>query len=594
MKTKMSIPFDRLWVAAIATAAIMISAALAAPPCAGAAPATAGDAVTDPNAPVGVREMPMPQLSEMGPSVYLDDPALPMAPPPDPQVGDSWVWWLWVHWPMPPHFEQHTCTVRGMSDRAYVVVEDSQWNVNIDQADVDMILERWENSSIGQYPDQGIYDLNAAAFGDPPDELDDDPRIYILWFDFGINSDGFFFYFDQYPEGTYPGFHSNECEVLYMNCGHGPSPSGDYMLSVIAHEFEHQQHWLYDEDELSWVDEGMAELAMWFYGRPDQISAFNSAPDNSLVVWNGNWADYIKTYLWSLYFYERYGGHPAVYDVVHEPLNSVAGYEAVLDTHGYTDDFADAFANWTVANFLDDPAIGDGRYGYLGDELPPFNVSGTYNTYPTGGITRTVSHWAADYYRFEGFGEQQSVRLDFDGADGSGFAVFALRLDADGPTQVLPVQIDPATQTGSVSVAGLDDPADEVVLVVAKNSGSGATSYTFSGQDDPAAVEPAGEFAGDPDPALHGARLSAGPNPFLDELSLRFVSPSSADAAITAEIFDATGRRIRALAGQAASGVANLSWDGRDQSGRPVAPGIYLIKAGNGDEQAHTRVIRLE
>lgn len=586
--------FFRPRVAAVAACALVIGAALVTPPLAAAAPAGATDGATDPNAPTGVREMPMPRLSEMGPAVYVDDPALPTSPPPEPQIGDSWVWWLWVHWPMPPHFEQRTCTVRGMSDRAYVVVEDSQWNVNIDQADVDLILERWENSSIGQYPDQGIYDLNSAAFGDPPDELDNDPRIYIMWFDFGINSDGFFFYFDQYPEGTFPGYHSNECEVLYMNCGHGPSPSGDYMLSVIAHEFEHLQHWAYDEDELSWVNEGMAELAMWFYGRPDVISAFNSAPDNSLVVWNGNWADYIKTYLWSLYFYERYGGSPAVYDVVHEPLNSVAGYEAVLDAHGYSDDFPDAFANWTVANFLDDPSIGDGRYGYLGDELPAFNVSGTYNAYPTGDITRAVSHWAADYYRFEGFGDQQAVRLDFDGADSGGFAVFALRLDADGPAQVIPVQIDPANQTGSVSVAGLDDPADEVVLVVAKNSGSGGTTYTFSGQDDPAAVDPAGDFAGGTDPALRGAELTAGPNPFLDALTLRFAAPSAEDGVVTAEIFDATGRRVRALSGPSAAGAAQLTWDGRDHSGRPVTPGIYLVKASNGQDQAHTRVIRLD
>ena len=93
-------------------------------------------------------------------------------------------------------------------------------------------------------------------------------------------------------DGMFPPYRSNECEVLYLNCGHGQSPQGDYMLSVAAHEFEHMIHWKYDEDEVSWVDEGMAELAMWFYGRPDNISAFNSNPDNSLIVWNGNWADF--------------------------------------------------------------------------------------------------------------------------------------------------------------------------------------------------------------------------------------------------------------------------------------------------------------
>jgi hypothetical protein len=126
------------------------------------------------------------------------------------------------------------------------------------------------------------------------------------------------------------------------------------MLAVTAHEFEHMIHWNHDSDEASWVDEGMAELAMWFYGAPDNISSFNSNPDNSLIVWNGDWADYIKTYLWSLYFYEQYGGQPSVYAVVQEPANSIQGYENVLDNLGYSQNFEDVFADWTVANYLDD------------------------------------------------------------------------------------------------------------------------------------------------------------------------------------------------------------------------------------------------
>ncbi len=523
-----------------------------------------------------VHDIVQPAPGRIGPDVTLEAPGLPTAPPPNPQVGDAWVWWLWVHAPMPPHFEQRVCTVRGMSDHGYVVVENSQWNVTIDQTDVDMILERWENSTIGPYPDQGIYTINSRVFGEPPDELDNDPRIYLMWFNFGINSDGFFFYFDEYPEGTFPGYHSNECEVLYLNCGHGQNPQGDYMLSVIAHEFQHMIHWKYDENEDSWVDEGMCELAMWFYGRPDAISAFNTSPDNSLIVWNGNWADYIKTYLWSLYFYERYGGEPAVFDVVHEPGNSIAGYEAVLDDLGYTENFADVFADWAVANFLDDPTIGDGRFGYVGDELPDFGVAGTYTTYPVPATTRTVSYWAADYYRFQNFGANPAIQWSFNGSDTNTFAVWCLVLRGTGTTSVLRMTLDPATQTGTLPVGGLTHANDQVVLVVASVSSTGASSYVFSAESAPAGVE-------EPIAANAPRLLRAWPNPAASEVHLALDDAPGVTPAI--EIYDAAGRLVRRLAGNASG--TSIRWDGRNADGTLLAPGLYYARARIGD-----RVVR--
>ncbi|MBM3317312.1 MAG: hypothetical protein FJY75_05625 [Candidatus Eisenbacteria bacterium] len=538
---------------------------------------------------VPLRDVPRPVPGEMGPDVLWSEPGARLAPPPDPQVGDSWIWWLWVHFPMPPHWEQRQCTVRGVSDHAYVVVEDTQWNVRVHQADVDLILERWENSSIGPYPDQGIYAINSAAFGEPPDELDNDPRIYILWFDFGINADGFFFSSDQFPEGATPDMHSNECEVLYLNSNSsGGGPSSDYMISVIAHEFEHMIHWKYDPDEASWVDEGLAELAMWFYGRPDVISGFNANPDNSLIVWNGNWSDYIKTYLWSLYFYERYGGHPSIYSVVHEPLNSIAGYEAVLDLHGYTESFADVFADWVVANYLDDASIGDGRFGYQGAALPPFNAAYTFTAYPVIDFARTVNYWAADYYRFRNVSDLGSLRLEFDGADNNRFAVWALTLHSAEPTEVRRMALDPATQAGVLDVPGLADPADEVILVVAGISSAGSPVYYIDAGASPAATP---ELAG----AVGGGelRLESWPSPTRDgaTLRLRWEGPTAGPARVS--VHDSEGRLVRLLRGGGGSGATTLLWDGRTSAGSLAAPGVYYLRGEVGGLKREGRLVRL-
>ncbi len=529
-----------------------------------------------------VRDVVIPAPGDVGPDVLLADPGCPLSPPPNPEVGDSWVWWLWVHDPMPPHFEQHVCTVRGKSDRGYVVVRDLEWNVSMDQSDVDAILEAWENTSIGPYPDQGIYEIDSLSFGEPPDQLDNDPRIYLVWFDFVISADGFFFWFDQFPEGTYPSYHSNECEVLYLNTMSQGGPSGEYMLAVASHEFEHMIHWKYDENEDSWVNEGMAELAMWFYGNPDNITGFSSNPDNDLTAWDGNWSDYIQTYLWSLYFFERYGGHPAVYAVVHEPANSIAGYNAVLDAFGFSEDFDDAFADWVVANFLDDTDIADGRFGYLGEELPAFNVAGTYSSYPTVDVQKTVNHWAADYYRFQNIGSEE-LTLSFDGSDDNAFAVRALALRAGEPPEVIQMELDQASQSGSVVVPGLSDPDDDVILVVAGVSSTGGTGYLFSAFE--------GQGTGETTPPAADLHLLVAPNPSLGPVCLELSWTGQGLPLV--EMYDASGRLVQSMSAEGPQGRASLVWDGRCSDSSPAPAGMYFARARLGNREVVERVILL-
>lgn len=536
--------------------------------------------------PAFVHDFQIPSLSEMGPDVRLNHLGESLTPPVDPEVGDSWTWWLWTWQPMPPHFEEHVCTVRGKSDRGYVVVMDSQWLVTIDQADVDAILERWENSSVGPYPDQGIYEIDSLSFGTPPDELDNDPRIYLMWYDFQISADGFFFYFDEYPEGTFPGYHSNECEVLYLNTTSSGGPSGDYMLAVVAHEFEHMIHWKHDEGESSWVDEGMAELAMWFYGNPDNISSFNSNPDNNLTIWDGEWADYIQTYLWSLYFFERYGGHSAVYALVQNPASSMAGYDSVLDEFGYVENTDDVFTDWSVANFLDDTSLEDGRYGYTGENLPAFNTAGTYSSYPVA-ASKTVNSWGTDYYRFQNI-PFESMELSFDGNDNNTFGVRALVLRESASTEVIPMTLDESAQSGTLFVGGLTDPADQVILVVASVSSSGGPDYGFT------AAEALG-ISSDPGDAESVFNLSASCNPFRSSVSLILTW----DGVFTGDtpkvdIYDLNGRVVQSLDFLIqAEGSASVQWNGELSSGARAGAGIYYARAGTGSSQCTAKVMLL-
>jgi hypothetical protein len=403
-------------------------------------------------------------------------------PPDNPDVGDSWQWWLMVHDEGGPHWDLYWCTVRGEGTNCYVVVEDSEWNVNINSDDVDAIIDFFDNATPSD-PSHGTYDINSAAFGIPPDELDDDPKIYLVYYDFGVSADGFFNSDDMTEGGT-----SNECEVVYLNCATSADPGEPYLNAVVSHEFEHMIHWKYDSNESSWVDEGCAELAMYLFGHPDTISSFNSNPDNDLTSWDGNWADYIQCYLWTLYLYEQYGEEDTIYALVHEPANSVTGVDNTLAAQGYDEDMADVFTDWVVANYLDvdDPSFFGGKYGYEGEDLPAFSCFKTWSDYPVDS-TGTVQHWASDYVKYESgndsgiddvvvsYSSHKSsggtsyeytadadcdpveLFLTFDGADNNSFAVQAMLFDNDEPTDVVAMTLNDV-QYGELHIADFDTP----------------------------------------------------------------------------------------------------------------------------------------
>ncbi len=445
-----------------------------------------------------------------------------------------------------------------MGDHCYVVVDDEQWNVGMDQADVDRIVAHFDAMSVGQFPDQGIWDLNTSHFGAPPNNLDGLERIFLFYYRFDIASDGFFWIFDQYPDGS-QSFASNECDVIYLATDSG-QPASDYMLAVAAHEFQHLIHFNQDENEAAWVDEGLGELAMWLFGRPDTISAFNSQPDNSLFSWNSQWADYIKTYLWTLYVYEQYGGQPLIWDLVHNPLNSMAGYQAALQSQGHLALTADVFRDWAVANFLDDTTVPDGQYGYAGDDLPNFNAFRTHATFPASGTGNVQAH-AADYIRLQNLTGAPVVQ--FNGQDTRQYRLMLLARDATEPTLVQQVTLN-ATQDGTfefTDAAGYD----EVVVAIANVSLTSTGTYSYTIEE--MSMTPVGDIV-----AASGIALGAAPNPFNPRTEFAVTLEREAEVRLT--VHDARGREVVALvSGALPAGRHAIPWDAVD-----APAGVYVAR----------------
>ncbi|MBK6733147.1 MAG: hypothetical protein IPG61_03515 [bacterium] len=105
-----------------------------------------------------------------------------------------------------------------------------------------------------------------------------------------------------------------------------------------------------------------------------------------------------------------------------------------------------------------------------------------------------------------------------------------------------------------------------------------------------AAAQPSGVT--DLQPGVTGALLTLSPptpSPFGN--STRLALDLTAAGHVRVEVFQLDGRRVRTLMdGEASAGANMVVWDGRDDRGRRVSSGVYLINVSRGSETASRRV----
>ncbi len=83
--------------------------------------------------------------------------------------------------------------------------------------------------------------------------------------------------------------------------------------------------------------------------------------------------------------------------------------------------------------------------------------------------------------------------------------------------------------------------------------------------------------------------LGVYPNPFVEGVVVRF----EADGASGVEVYDVLGRRVRTLpVEEARAGRQEVRWDGLDAAGRPVAPGLYVVRVQAGQGVLTQPVVR--
>ncbi|OPX21603.1 MAG: hypothetical protein B1H02_07385 [Candidatus Latescibacteria bacterium 4484_107] len=82
------------------------------------------------------------------------------------------------------------------------------------------------------------------------------------------------------------------------------------------------------------------------------------------------------------------------------------------------------------------------------------------------------------------------------------------------------------------------------------------------------------------------------PNPFNPITELRYQLPEASEVRLS--VYNLLGQEVRRLVDEKmAAGAHSAQWDGRDDSGNPLASGVYLCRFRAGDFRQTKRIVLL-
>ena len=468
--------------------------------------------------------------------------------------------------------EPAVCRYAG--EHCYVFVESAQWDANggpVLQVDVDFVGELFDHA-VPSDAERGIYDLASEAFGEPAD-VDGDARVFILILDLGnSNPDrpdlaGFF----DPRVAAHPDTLLRR-DTVYLDAA--TVRRRRYLAGgTLAHEFQHLIHWAHDEDEESWVDEGLSGYAEELAGYPDAdpaaVPAFLMDPQVSLTNWQNRADNYGATYLFMSFLAEKFGPE-SIRALVGEPGNGIDGIEAVLDGSEGEGGFEEVWARWIVGNY----AVEEKHYGYgalRGRRVLPVPAPGLPIERIGGAIE---GEWGSIYVLFR---HEGSLALQFAAEPEGSFHVWTYAM-RKGMGDLAAVELD-SSGGGVAQVVNVDS----LVLIVGRGASPGR-EFELS-----ARVATAVAASSDQTLPLGPVLAPVYPNPFNRRVLIPF-SLSSAEV-VELSLYNSLGQRVRLLRrGLLPPGSHQVVWDGLDEGGGELASGTYLVLLRSGPKHVARKI----
>jgi hypothetical protein len=318
------------------------------------------------------------------------------------QLGDTETFWI-SNSDTAEH-SQIQATLRYITPHSYFWVEEG---TPVDEGDMKRLMDTFEEK---------IYPTDREFFGSEANPgVDEDPHIYVIYASsIGHNIAGYFSSSDSYNPLVKEFSNAHETYVL----GTSQNLGDDYTYATLAHEFVHMIQNASDRNDVSWMNEGFAEVgaflngydiggADWLYVQdPDlQLNSWvdNSSPDFS--------AHYGQSFLYLTYFLDRFGEEASKH-LTSNPENDLPSVDDTLAALNITDPQTgevitadDVFMDWAVAMFLMDESVGDGRYTFHNYPNAPRVTSTETITSCPESLSGTVNQYGIDYYTIDCDGE---------------------------------------------------------------------------------------------------------------------------------------------------------------------------------------------
>lgn len=281
--------------------------------------------------------------------------------------------------------------------------------------------------------ESNVIPVQTASFG-PPDSHDGSASLLEAW---GYFPSGYFFdsegrqivlvenirddnYYDPTHLPFTPGFYAATFEqyfdrnIVTIDAFEwqerlGPDGAQPYFYErVAAREYHHLLHDDYDPDEVTFVVEGLSELAAFLsgYGPPaDAVAAVESHPENSLVVWGDQGpaetdSDLGHAFLFQLFLLERYGIDSITAEFL-SPDNGMPGIDAALAALLLEDTFADVYHDFRIALLIDDEQWKGGRYGFAALDVD-LDIGTLGSPNPEAYSVSGAPPWGTDYVWLDG------------------------------------------------------------------------------------------------------------------------------------------------------------------------------------------------
>jgi len=282
--------------------------------------------------------------------------------------------------------------------------------------------------------------------------VDNDAHLYILFAPgLGDSVAGYMSSTDGVLTAAHP--YTNQHEMFTINSDI-QTLSDPYTYGVAAHELQHLIHDYHDSNEESWLNEGFSELAVFLNGYETGgfDSVFSYDPDMQLNEWPDDSSlvepHYGAGFLFTTYMLDRFG-EDFTKAVVAEPKNGLSSVDAVFTDKAVVDPLdgqainADLFfQDWTLANYLQDDSVSDGRYDYHNyAQVPSFSDTELISDCGNSQLGRSVHQYGTDYIHFNCSGDhtlqfvgQETVPvIPMDPKDGD-FYVWSNKADASDMT----------------------------------------------------------------------------------------------------------------------------------------------------------------